>query len=154
MERKSIIDFVMSSKNNTKSKELVWNVLKEDINSCKIYAFNVFDNSYIRERLYEVYKENRFSFKHFKEKARIVLMSEFWARSQHEVIITSWPPYIEKSELIKLNKELEQHPDQYRFSVNLSVAEKVDVFSQLAINWELFMKYVWKNKKLLKEIKK
>ena len=154
MERKSIFDFVMSSKNSTKSKELVWNVLKEDINNCKIYVFNVFDNSYICERLYEVYKENRFSFKHFKEKARIVLMSEFWARSQHEVIITSWPPYIEKSELIKLNKELEQHPNQYRFSANLSVAEKVDVFSQLAINWELFMKYVWKNKKLLKEVKK
>ena len=77
----------------------------------------------------------------------------FWCKSEHEVVITSWPVYIDKAELDRLNTEYEEYNNkwgQYPYKINVSpdVGEKVDVYSQItSLNWDIFVNYVWNHKK-------
>ena len=72
-------------------------------------------------------------------------MYAFWSKSEYEVIITSWPPHIEKEEFERLAKE----DIRYRTWVNLSIGEKIDIYNQVMINWEAFKLYLLTNRKLI-----
>lgn len=76
----------------------------------------------------------------------------YWSKAEHEVVITSWVPYITMSELDRLNTEREESKkkyarDPYSLYVNPRVGEKVDVYSQVMLNFEVFVDYVWSHKK-------
>ena len=77
----------------------------------------------------------------------------FWCKSEHEVVITSWPVYIDKAELDRLNTEYEEYNNKwghypYKINVSPDVGEKVDVYSQItSLNWDIFVNYVWNHKK-------
>ena len=68
-------------------------------------------------------------------------------------IITSWPPYIESEELDRLNKEKEEQLAKgrpyYRDAVNLNVEYKIDIYTQIMMNWDRFIDYIWNNKHLI-----
>ena len=87
----------------------------------------------------------------FNEEVRRSLLYYYWSKCEWEVIITSWPPYVEKEEIDRLNKEIADNPNHYRETVNLNVEEKIDVYSQVMANWDIFINYVWRN---LDKIKK
>lgn len=128
---------------------LSWNVLFEDFNRKEIVLYDIFKGGHFENVAKELKKKSG-SKEEFVEEFRIKLMSRFWSRSEYEVIVTSWPPYIEKEELARLNVEQEEHFKKYgaypyRHNVNLVVGEKIDIFKQLEMNWNQFIEYVWNN---------
>lgn len=138
------------------TKELVWNVFIEDWNGKKIEVYNVFEHGSFWNALINVKKKFK-EFDEFAQEVRRDLMYYFWSKSEWEIILTSWPPYVDSDEIDRLVKERQEHIDNYgKFFINnarLVVGEKVDVYDQVMLNWDNFIKYVWENKKLIKKRK-
>ena len=119
---------------------LSWNVLLEDFNKREVVIYF--------EAVASEIKSKTANKEEFAEEFRVKLMSRFWSRSEYEVIVTSWPPYVEKAEVARLNVEQEEHfykYGAYRQNVNLTVSRKIDIFEQLKLNWQQFIDYVWNN---------
>lgn len=77
----------------------------------------------------------------------------YWSKSEYETVITTWPPYIESEELDRLNKEKHEREIRnrpfYRDAVNLTTRYKIDIYTQIMMNWDRFIDYIWNNKHLL-----
>lgn len=131
--------------------ELEWNVYKEDWNNNKIKIFNIFNHSRFYEDVEKALK--KFDNKEdFAEEIKKSLMWCYWCKSEHEIVITTWAPRITISELNRINEELEKtlkeyNREPYRLHVNPEVGEKVDVYSQVMLNWNIFVDYVWSHKR-------
>ena len=90
---------------------LIWNVYWEDFNRNQIVVKNVFNLSFsFNNYLKENFKKNK-SKEDFCEQLRRDLQYCYWSKSEHEVIISSWPPR-EDCEI------------------------KVDVYDQIMMNWD------------------
>ena len=88
----------------------------------------------------------------FSEAIKQVIMYHFWAKCEWEVVITDWPTHIDIDEVTRLQKELEEYrekweQDPYSLGVRLKVAEKIDVYKQVEMNWDIFINYLWDNLK-------
>ena len=90
----------------------------------------------------------------FKDKVlsptlRSELMYHFWSRCEYELILSSWPSFITKEELSRLNNEYESDISKgynpFRCNVNIDKSLKVDIFNQIEINWDPFISYIWVN---------
>ena len=131
---------------------LIWNVIEHDINGRKIDVYNVFEHGSFAESLLQIKKKYK-TFEEFAEQVRRELQYYFWSKSEWEVIVTTWPPYIDGKELDRLNKEREEHIKefgQFRFEhVNVETGVKIDVYDQIMLNWEQFITYLWENRKLI-----
>lgn len=131
--------------------KLEWFVYRENWNSRKIEMFNIFDHS----RFYNDVKKALKKFDNKEEFAKEVKKSLtlcYWCKSEYEIVITTWSPYITMSELDRLNKEREKTLSQYdrephRLHINPEVGEKVDIFSQVAMNYNVFIDYLWSHKR-------
>ena len=109
-------------------KELIWKVFIYDFNSRNIKTYNVFDNLRFLDGLKSIKKQMK------KEKIQdktwfadeIVkkAMNAFWSKSEYEIIMTN---VYEKANDCK-----------------------VDIFTQLSINLNHFVDYIWNNLKLIK----
>lgn len=121
-------------------KKLVWNVYIEEGNQIKEY--NIFSHGYFAERVMEIAGQVKSKNK-FAERLRSILAYYFWAKSEMEIVMTD-RPYISKDELERL-KGIEC---KYRTSVNLEIERKIDVYSQVRMNWDVFVDYVWYNLKI------
>lgn len=126
-------------------EKLICNVFVEDNN--KIDTYNIFDNYTFMNNLYKYKDDNDINT--FSENVRHCLLYSYWAKCEWEVIITDVLPTISKEELDRLNNE--EH--MYRCCVNLECEKKVDVYSQVMLNWNVFINYLWENKHLIKEIR-
>ena len=139
-----------------KSK-LVWNIFAEE--QGEIVPINIFEYnwSFLKDGLLVAKKKYKDNFEEFADHIRSWLQHEYWSRSEYETVITSWPPYIEDEELERINKEkadrIEKYGKFYRESVGLTVGYKIDVFTQVMMNWDRFIEYVWNNKHLITEKK-
>lgn len=134
--------------------KLVWNIFIENFNGKRIEVCNLFEYCWpFLEDLIKIKKKYGKDFKKFAEEVRRALMHEYWARSQHETIITSWPPYIDGEELDRLIKEREERISKgmvfYREHVNTEVAYKIDVYTQIMMNWDRFIEYLFNNQRLI-----
>ena len=105
-------------------KGLVWNVYKEDFNRKEIEVFNIFNHYSFSGSLKKGYKKGMTE-ADFKEMVKRNLMYFFWAKCQYEITLWDWPWHE------KFN------------------AKKVDIYSQVMLNEEIFMDYVWQNRKLI-----
>ena len=131
--------------------ELEWNVYKEDWNNNKIKIFNIFNHS----RFYEDVKKSLKKFDNKEDFAEEIKKSLMWCycrKSEHEIVITTWAPHITMSELNRINEEREKtlkeyNREPYRLYVNPEVGEKVDIYSQVMLNWNIFVDYVWSHKR-------
>ena len=113
--------------------------------------FNIFDHS----RFYKDVKKALKKFdnkEEFAEEVKKSLMWCYWCKSEYEIVITTWAPCITMSELDRLNKarkktlsEYDREP--YRLHINPEVGEKVDVFSQVEMNYSIFIDYLWSHKR-------
>ena len=88
----------------------------------------------------------------FAEELRRSLFYYFGSKCEWEVVITSWVPHITISELDRLNAEREEtlkkyNRNPYSLYVNPEVGEKVDVYEQVRLNWNVFVDYVWSHKR-------
>ena len=75
-------------------------------------------------------------------------MYHFWSKSEWEIALTDWPTHIDVKEVARLQKELDEHfgrwnREPYSIDVHLRVAEKIDVFDQVMLNWDIFIDYLW-----------
>lgn len=129
---------------------IAYYVYVENINKRKIERYNVLNDGIIEEILSRVDKmTDKESFAAVVEQ---ILMYHYWSRSEWEIILTDWPPHISKEELARLNVEQEAHFKEYGaypygHSVSLTTAEKIDVYDQVMLNWNIFIDYVWENLK-------
>ena len=128
---------------------LSWKVFWEDFNKREIVYYDIFKNGYWEEKAKELKKKHP-NFGQWTTAFRIQLMSQYWSRSEYEVIITSWPPYIETKELDRLCQEREEREKVWgskilRINPRLTTTRKIDIFEQLDMNWEVFTNYVWNN---------
>jgi hypothetical protein len=64
-----------------------------------------------------------------------------------EVIITSWPAYIDMPEYDRITKEIDHIRNDGRTPrvVNIAptVGSKIDIYEQLMLNWDAFVNYTY-----------
>ena len=131
---------------------LTYYVYVENINKRKIEKYNVLNDGIIDEFKKRMKEQNIVDKIKFSEMVEQVIMYHYWSRSEWEIILTSWPPHIKTEELAKLNNEVEQYQNDYgrepySLTINLSTDEKIDVYDQIMMNWNIFIDYVWENLK-------
>lgn len=101
--------------------KLTWNVFLYDCKFKKIGIFNIFDHSKFREDVEEILSLGLFR-KGFDSRLEKTLSYYFWCKSEYEVIISPW--------------------------IGNDIAErKVDIFTQVKLNWKQFSDYVWSQRK-------
>ena len=128
---------------------LEWNVYYEDFNSKTIKPLNVFQHYTFRDDVVETMTKaiERDTFdKEIKRSAQY----HFWSKSEYEVVITSWPPYITEEERNRINiegdREVAQMCTPKRYNARLVVGKKISIYDQLMMNWDKFIDYLWNNK--------
>ena len=136
------------------TKELIYNVYFEDFNARQIVTYNIFRHSAFYEALINTKKKYKEDFEGFADAVKKALMHCFWSKSEYEIILTSWPPYVEADAIDKVVKERDEHIKQYnnfyRNIIKLEVAEKVDIYDQVLLNWDIFIEYLWNHRDLIR----
>ena len=110
---------------------LTWNTFMEDFNKREIVVYNIFKHQSFRDDCKKVVKNfdktlnttGVFDREAFKEKIRRELMYYFWSKCEYEIILTAWPPN-----------------DKFRDS-------KIDVYDQVMLNFDVFIDYLWDNRR-------
>ena len=126
--------------------ELVWNVYDYNYNR-DLRIFNVFRHSSFMSAVDKLLKMD-IPKEEFSELLRRQAQYYYWAKSEWECIITDTQPHIGLRELDRLlddcYRKRTKDDKPCRIShVNLSDAEKFDVYDQLMLNWDEFVEYVW-----------
>lgn len=139
-------------------EKLVWNVFVEDINARKIKIHNIFDHYRFMEDLVNIKKKYGEDFTKFSEEVRKSLKYYYWSKCEWEVVVTSWPPYVDGKEVKRLTEEVTEHTKKYgrfiiRTDVNLDTKTKIDVYDQVMMNWDVFIRYLWIKRELIKKVK-
>jgi hypothetical protein len=127
-----------------------WNVYYHNFNKRTIERWNIFNHGRFAEDVNKLLKED-VTKEELAEKLKGKLFYYFGHKAEYEVVITSWVPHIDKQELDRLNAEYEEHYKKwgkypYRIYVNPDVGEKVDIYSQVWNNKDIFVDYVWSYK--------
>ena len=102
---------------------LEYNVVVHDFNSGEFVPFNVLSHGRLIPAIKKIFKNVGEDRKKFDEELKNECMYNFWSKCEYEIVLSSWPP-------------------SERFE-----NEKVDVYDQLRLNWQVFSDYVWNNKK-------
>lgn len=108
----------------TKSNDITWNVFYHDCNGQRIDTFNIFEHGSFREYMRKAAKKCQTK-EEFAKELRSELMYYFWSKCEWEVLILPW---------------VSQRDNQDK---------KVDVCWQVMNNWDVFLDYVWNNRKKL-----
>lgn len=128
-----------------KIKHLEWNVFRYDINARKIETYNVFNHGSFYNDVMKIPRKDKLE---FTEKLRREAQYYFWSKCEMEIVVTSWPPYIDENEYQRLTKErnerIEKRGDTPRvLNVCTTVGSKIDIYEQLMLNWDMFVEYTW-----------
>lgn len=131
--------------------KLEWNVFSHDFNKKEIETYNIFEHGRFLEDVKKNLKKCETK-EEFAEKFRRDLFYYFGSKCEWEVVITSWPHHITTQELDRLNSEREKtireyNREPYRLYVSPEVGEKVDVYSQVSMNFSHVVDYVWSHKR-------
>ena len=124
---------------------MTWNVYRENFNSRCIERWNVFKHhsfTLFVEKALKLYKTNKIDYQEFDKRIRTEAQYYFWSKSEHEVVITSWPPHIDRVRLIRLADTVSKDPDGRVYTIEPMVYEKVDIYDQLNLNWDAFVNYI------------
>lgn len=124
-----------------------WNVLRHDINARRIKEYDIFKHSSFANEVAELSNQD-LTKEDFTQKLERTLQYYFWSKSEHEVAITSWPPFIDAKELDRISVEYQHHNQlwgryPYKLNVRLDVSEKIDIYDQVMLNFDVFVDYVW-----------
>lgn len=130
-----------------KNTKMTWNVYRDDVNRGEIIVYNIFDHYSFNESVKKILK-NEITYSELADKLKSETMYYFWSKAEHEAIITSFPPYIDREEIDKLVAECDEHP--YRTYVKLETARKIDIYEQINMNWQQFVDYIWNFAKQVK----
>ena len=100
-------------------KELEWNVYVEYINHRRIEIYNIFEHAGFKEDCDKAWKEYKDNSQKFAECVKRSLMYYFWSKCEWEIILSDFFP-----------------SDSFK-------KEKIDVYDQVRLNWNIFINYVW-----------
>ena len=101
-----------------------WNVYYYDINRKQITTFNIFRHGGFREDVYKLFES--FDDKQgFTEAIERILLYWFWCKSEYEVLIRAW------------------------CGGNGDEEVKIDVCSQVMLNFDKFIDYVWSKRECI-----
>ena len=104
-------------KNNV---DLEWNVFVPDINKRKIKVFNIFNYISYKQEIVELLNHrDDYTLKEFREKVKLSTMYYYWCKCEWEILIAPWICDFDKESI------------------------KIDVYKQLEINWNHYIKYLW-----------
>ena len=97
-----------------------WFVYRYNVNSRIIEQFNVFTHCSFKKQVIQLKrKRNVLTYDEFSQELKNTAQYYFWAKCEYEVTVHGWPP---------------AHSD---------VTIKVDIFDQLQLNWDAFVRYVY-----------
>ena len=119
-----------------------WNVYVE--NNGKIEVRNVFELSGAFDKGLKELTKKEYAFEDFKEALKRETMYAYWSKCEYETCITDVFCSVDYAEIRRLNEESEKRA-RYKYDVDLKVCKKIDVYEQLALNWDKFVEYVWRN---------
>jgi hypothetical protein len=126
-----------------KNINLEWYVFRHDFNAKKIEKYNVFSHSGFLKDVTKLPKDKNV----FIEQLRRNAMYYFGSKCEMEVIITSWPAYIDMPEYDRITKEIDHIRNDGRTPrvVNIAptVGSKIDIYEQLMLNWDAFVNYTY-----------
>ena len=103
--------------NNKESPE--WYVIIENVNAKKIEEYNIFNHARFLNDCNDIYENYNDDFETFEKAIENVTRYYFWAKCEWEIIISGFPPC-----------------DRFK-------DEKIDVFKQVKLNWDIFINYLW-----------
>lgn len=126
-----------------------WNVYYENFNRKEIEVYNIFNHYSFRTEVEKHLKECTDK-EEFAERLRRSLSYYFWAKCEFEIVLTSWTPHIKIEELNRLNAEREKYikewgKEPHSLYVQPNVFEKISIYDQVMINWDIFVDYVFNN---------
>ena len=129
---------------------MIWNVYCESFNNSSIIKYNIFNHKGFAKDVNKLLKED-ITKDEFTEQLKRSLKYYFWGKSEYEVVITSWPVYIYRSELDRLNTEYEEYNNKwghYPYDINIvpNVGKKIDIYSQVMMNFDIFVDMIWREK--------
>lgn len=135
-----------------KKYNLNYYVYVENFNKRKLEKYNVLNDSIVDEIVKKTKAQGAVSTKDFSEIVRQVIGYYYRSRSEWEIVITTWPPHITNEELARQNKEYSTYQERFgalpsKNTVNLDIAEKLDIYDQVMLNWNIFISYLWENLK-------
>ena len=118
---------------------MTWNVFIYDFNKRKIEVKNLFNISITFNEDFEALKDQILkgdiaTKEEFADKLKSILKYTFWCRREYEIAISDlcWT-YRDATDEMKV-KEYEHY---------CQTAEKIDIYSQVEMNWDKFVDYVW-----------
>ena len=104
-----------------------WNVFIHNFNKNEIEEYNIFNHHCFTHEVKQAVKKYKDK-NDFLDKLKSELRYYFWSKCEWEVIISPWVGRKEPCE------------------------EKIDVYNQVMLNWDVFADYVWENRnELLKK---
>lgn len=108
--------------------KLIYNAFIGNFNSGLIEEYNVFNHTRFIQGCQEAYVNYSDDFEKFSEEIKFKLMYNFGYKCEYEVIISHWPPC--------------ENKDRFQ-------DRKIDVYTQVMLNWDIFIKYLWDNREAL-----
>lgn len=98
-------------------KKLEWYAYRYNINRKKIEVFNIFEHANFIADFYKLCDENLNKLS-FEDRLDRILLYYYWSKSEHEIIIVPWIG-------------------------DRDIQKKIDIYSQVKINWKHFVNYCW-----------
>ena len=131
-------------------EKMQWFVFRNDSNAKKIERYNVFKHysfaTDVKKLLCEVTNKLEFS-----DKLKRIVQYYFWSKCEMEVVVASWPIYITLDGYDDITNDLNTYEKQYGkkprvLNVSPEIGEKIDIYEQLMLNWDVFVNYIWEKK--------
>lgn len=134
--------------------KLSWNVFR--YNGEDIETFNIFNHSSFYKEVIGITKKCSQSKKVFADKIINVLRYYFWCKCEHEIIMTSFPTYVSDEGLKKMEADRDKYIRDYGHCKfvhpYLDTELKVDIYTQVMMNIDHFIDYLWSHKEEIKEL--
>lgn len=106
-----------------------WNVYVDDFNGKKIKIYNVLNHGGFLKDVQNAIKKFKNDKEAFEKEVKSSLMYYYWSKCEWEIILSSWPE----------RKDFKE--------------EKIDVYDQVMLHWDVFINYLWDNQKEILKIK-
>ena len=107
---------------------LKWNVFYGDWNGKKIDVFNIFNHGGFLKDCAAITDSCGDDKDEFLKRLKSSLQYFFWCKCEWEIVMSGWP----SGRVIK--------------------DRKVDVYTQVEANWDIFSEYVWNNREEFKDV--
>jgi hypothetical protein len=123
-----------------------WYVYIYDTNTRKVKEYDIFNHSSFAKDVKELLKYELY-WSDFVDRLKRIVQYHFWGRCEMEQVICSWPVYIDGDELARINKEYEEYNEKwghypYKINIKPDVGRKIDIYSQVVLNFGSFCDYV------------